>query len=654
MTYTPVRSATFYKTSLDPEYNNVMHCTNMDSQTYKEYLDKIFTPSKTVSVPSGQRYFKATNGKINIALPIPYTDLQSYGYNYLAISGDAYLEFYFITGFNSLNLGDSPMTNISLEYDAWANSTIGATYSTIGKLVRGTVNSYFINDSKAYVDNNFGAKEVKSVYTINPFNRNPSTSQDDPLFAEPKLLWAKLTLDSKDLYVRSNLTESYTKATNSGVFQSASQLPVVYYPVAVFTPDGLNLDGTETQPYSVKGYRSRTNELAVPIRNFDFKIDGLHVVDASLTFYPPFIVDYENYIFTVYNRFEFAYVAYKDNNDYIFPMQIGSGTDYTNYVSPAVYAKESDYSIDWEQSLTYANKIYVGKISRYYKGSMNKDDMIASSTVLKVPYNSYLTLKVTGTEYNVIPPANCLYYKIRIKHLEDSAFIYVAYYARNDELLLKSNYIKIDEIGMLPIVADSTSTYMRNNGNSISAKTNEITVKGYTRALTNLPQGIASIASGNYLGIANAAGSLATTAVDTKLALDSIDAKMKDVANQRDTIISVDTSAIANVFRNQVLIYKITPDINDNSTIKAAYDEHYKGVVCSKYVVFTEKYKKHFDYKQFEQIEFPLIGAYSERRKLENAFNRGVTIWYAEDLYTDGLYPLFRLLNKDMANEVQT
>lgn len=654
MTYTPVRSVTFYKTSLDPNYNNVMHCKNMDSQVYKEYLDKIFTPSKIVSVPVGQRYFKATNGKVNIALPISYTDLQTYGYNYVAISGDAYLEFYFIKGFTSLNLGDSPMTNISLEYDAWANSTIGANYGSMCKLVRGTINSYFINNNKAYVDNNFGAKEIKTVYTINPFNKNPSPSQEDPLFAEPKLLWAKLTLDSDEIYCRSTLDTDYAKVTNPGVFQSVSQLPVVYYPVAVFTPDGLNLESGRAQPYSIKGYRGRSIELSVPIRNFDFKIDGLHVVDASLTFYPPFIVDYENYIFTVYNRFEFAYLAYKNNDEYIPPMQVGSGSDNTNYVSVAVYAKEKDYSIDWEQSLTYANKIYVGRVSRYFKGTMNTEDIISSSTVLKVPYNSYLTLKVTGTDYHVIPPANCLYYKILIKHLEDSAYIYVAYYNRNDTIILKSNYIKIDEIGTLPIVADSASVYMRNNGNSISAKTNEITTKGYTRALTALPQGISAIASGNVLGIANAVGSLATTAIDTKLALDSIDAKMKDVTNQRDTIVAVDINAISNVFRNQVLIYKVTPDINDNSVIKAAYDEHWQGVVCSKYVEFNKKYKKHFDYKQFEQIEIANIGTYEERNKLENAFNRGVTIWYAEDLYKDGLYPLFRILNKDMANEVET
>lgn len=648
----------FYKTPFDNAYKNVPYFSSSSNADILNFFNTNVTGFKW-KYPNLNISLRETNGKIILNYGGGTdTQLTLQGrlikdYNYCAIgyklptSSTLVYIFYFITAYSTLNQGPNPTTELQLQYDVWVNNfdKISA-YSTKYPLSKGTINTYFTYNNKTYTNNNFGTKQVQTVFQMNPYNRIPSPSTPDPLLSHPRLLWLKVTLDSKEnVYIKNSGDESWALATNVGTFASASQLPVIYAPIAVLSPDGLNI---ETGTYSVKGYYNRSITNTTVISNLSFTLDGLHVVDASVTAYPPFIVNYEDNIFTVYNRFNFAQLSYENGSN--FPITFSDAVSGNKHF--CVFSKELDYNIDWEQEFTYEAKIYVPEVSRYDSATLSQDEIIASSTALRVPYNNYLKLDICGTQYNIIPPANTYYYRIRIKHLESGAFIYVAYYNTNDTVISRSPYMRIDEIGGIPVVSDSLSVYMRNNGNTYAANSYAIGAKGFTNAM-NKSVGIGlSAAFGNVSGVVNGALQFNQTLLDTELAQKSLSAKIQDVDNQRDNIQPVSNNSIENIFRNQVIIYKISAKYDSNDAINLAYDEHCFGVNCNIYDSINAQHKKHFDYKQFSTVSIPTINNIDERLMVETILTTGVTYWYVNQLIADELSEELKSLDKMIGNEV--
>lgn len=651
----------FFKTPFDNTYKNVPYfMSNATNAQIFNFFYTSFPGFKWLSNPINIS-LKETNGKIllhyggasNDVTNHMLTGKQIKDYNYCCIKWtpgqglSPKYYFYFVTGYSTLNQGTYPSTELSLEYDVWVNN-----FSEIANnkpkyhLTKATINSYFIKDNKAYIDNNFSSKEVPTITSINPFNKNPSSSSPTPLLSNPVLLWLKVTLDgAENVYIKNNGDEAWTKASNVGVFSSASQLPVVYYPIAVLSPNGLDL---ETDTYSVEGFYNRSLTNSTTLTNFRFTLNGLHIVDASITAYPPFQVSYADHKFTIFNRFNFSQLSYENGSN--FPVTFTDPVNGNRHY--CVYLKESDYDIDWDDQYTYDANIYVNKVLRYNTGEMDEDAIVSSSCSLRIPYNNYLKLDICGTQYNIIPPANTYYYRIRIKHIESGSYIYVVYYNTLDTEISRSPYMRISEVGGIPVVSDSLSVYMRNNGNSYAAKSYEISAKGYTNALNKVVGiGIAA-AHYNVSGVIEGALQLNQTLLDTELAKKALNAKIQDVNNQRDSIQPVSNNSIENIFRNQVIIYKITPRFDSYDAIQLAYDEHYYGVNCNVYDTINKKYKKYFDYKQYESISIPSIYNIQERNLVERILREGTTFWYTDPIITDGIINQLKALNKNIANEV--
>lgn len=651
----------FFKTPFDNAYKNVPYFT---SNTTNEHIFNFFYTSfsgfKWLSNPISIS-LKETNGKIllhyggvsNDTNNHMLTGKQIKDYNYCCIKWtpgpgiSPKYYFYFITGYSTLNQGSYPSTELQLQYDVWTNNFASIHNNSVKfPLIKATLNTYFTYDNKKYTDNNFSCKQVQSIFKINPYTKNPSPSNPDPLLAEPKLLWLKVTLDTQSgAYIKNDGDESWGSAGNVGVLASATQLPVIYVPIAVLTPDGLDF---ESDVYNIKGYYNRSIQNSTTLSNINFKLDGTHIVDATVTAYPPFMVDYEDYTFTIYNRFNFSQFSYEQGSNY--PVSFIDTANQTKYY--AVFSKERDYMINWEQEFTYTTKIYVPQVNRFSGTILTDDEILASSSSIKSPYNTYLKLDICGTQYSIIPPPKCLYYRIRVKHVESATYIYVAYYNYLDSIISRSPYMRIDEVGGIPVVADSLSVFMRNNGNTYAASSYAIGARGFTNAMNKLAGIGMSVAAGNVTGSMSGALQLNQTLLDTELSQRALNAKIQDVDNQRDNIQPVSNNSIDNIFRNQVIIYQIYAKSDANDTLQLAYDEHYYGVNCNKYATINEIYKRYFDYKQFASVSIPSIHNIDERSMVEKILTDGTTYWYCDNFATDEKLDVLNALNKQIGNEV--
>lgn len=643
----------FCKIPFDNTYKNVPYFEYTSTSQIANYYKTYFTGFKW-KIPTLNISLRETNGKtiLNYGYGTD-TDLTLQGriikdYNYcilgykLPTSENLTYIFYFITGYTTLNQGMHPSTELQLQYDVWTNN-FASIYNNSVKfpLTKATLNTYFTYNNNKYIDNNFSCKQVQTIFKINPYTKNPSPSNPDPLLAEPKLLWLKVTLDTQShACIKNDGDEAWTSAENVGVLASAAQLPVIYVPIAVLTPDGLDF---ESDIYTIKGFYNRSIQNSTTLSNINFKLDGTHIVDAAVTAYPPFIVDYEDYTFTIYNRFNFSQFSYVNGSNY--PVSFIDAGDQTKYY--AVFSKERDYMINWEQEFTYTTKIYVPQVNRFSGTILTDDEILDSSSSIKSPYNTYLKLDICGTQYSIIPPPKCLYYRIRVKHVESATYIYVAYYNYLDSIISRSPYMRIDEVGRIPVVADSLSVFMRNNGNTYAASSYAIGARGFTNAMNKLA-GIGMSVAGSVSG----ALQLNQALLDTELSQRALNAKIQDVDNQRDNIQPVSNNSIDNIFRNQVIIYQIYAKSDANDTLQLAYDEHYYGVNCNKYAAINEIYKRYFDYKQFASVSIPSIHNIDERKMVEKILTDGTTYWYCDYFAIDEKLDVLNALNKQIGNEV--
>lgn len=179
-----------------------------------------------------------------------------------------------------MNQGINPTTELSLEYDCWLNNLQNILSDTEKHtMVKGHIKDidYLAGIGSTAVPKQImsSAPDVKTTFTI--YNQK----------RRHMILWVKLTLGVKKLFVANvdGATFTYSEETVYSVLPADSQLPVVYFPLAVFDT-GTRL--YETTQYKIRVHNpNETVDLLIP--NFNLSLDNSGVIfNAELTFYPPF------------------------------------------------------------------------------------------------------------------------------------------------------------------------------------------------------------------------------------------------------------------------------------------------------------------------------------------------------------------------------
>ena len=414
-----IKEITFFKVPFDNSYRNVYTFPSGQQtglqivQHFVEYFPNIvWNISESHPV-----VLKETNGKIILSATYNVIDIKDYNYcaikyNRISETGAPYYcKFYFITGYSSMNQGINPTTELSLEYDCWLNN-LQDILSDAEKhtMVKGHIKDidYLAGTGSTVVPKQImsSAPDVKTTFTICNQKRRHM------------ILWVKLTLGVKKLFVANvdGTSFTYSEETVYSVLPADSQLPVVYFPLAVFD--------TGTRLYEITQYKIRvhnpneTVDLLIP--NFNLSLDNSGAIfNAELTFYPPF----NYYLLDDTNIFEVdkdeslqikEYFVKEDVNSPLVRAFITADTGLASVIS-------ATNKVRTPRLLYFVEQIKLPMINGF--------DYLDGVLPQKYQYPFYYyEIEINGEKRKIIPPESTTDIEVIISILGESVVYYIDYY----------------------------------------------------------------------------------------------------------------------------------------------------------------------------------------------------------------------------------
>lgn len=635
------KKLTFLKVPFDNTYTNVYTFPELSSLAPADIAIALINYGfdSYVITAEKNRYFRITNGNVIMSVPATYDFIRKFNYVIAqAENPDEYTQFYFVTGYSTLNTGEASTTNINIQFDAYMNnyyaiSTVQEKYTQIA----GHVNDIVVNNGKIY---------PKNMYPI-PSSTNMIESNVD---CGRRILWLELTLDGEGDFTDGNTGESNAVQIYS-VYGSSAQLPIVLVPVAVF--DTLTMRFVTPGSYQL---RNLDQTQSLPISNQIYEINGLHVIQARYTYSCPFNYD------------EFT----DSNGQKYFLMESLSGT--SHYTIKDVYLKTTITETSGT-TIKYSPLCQTAvNLSTYSKVVMAKDSFEALSPIsfkklyCYVDFNNfspatYATPKdydetlipeiyrypfvyykvICGNEQiTIYPPEHCEGFNIyEIHEGYECAFQIEFYDAENVEIYSTLIHPR-NTTGFVPVVSKSEDIYMRNNGNSLTAQIqlaylnhikNSVTSSinylssgagAVQSALTNPANGISKAVSAETNRITdkiNNAYSLYSTMALTK-------AKIEDIKNSQDAVTNAGASANKNALsQDSIIVRKCFIDPSCTELQDYALSIYKNGINTNVSTSLLGSGRAMFFFRKLLSCHIPTITNNDERNEVENIFTEGATFW---------------------------
>lgn len=627
-----IQEITFFKVPFDNSYRNVY--TFPSGQQAGWYINQQFVKYFTNEVWNIAAFhpvvLKETNGKIILSATYNVVDIKDYNYcsiKYHKISQDGevdYWKFYFITGYSSMNQGVNPTTELSLEYDCWLNNLKDILSDTEKHtMVKGHIKDvdYLAGYGSTVVPRQImsSAPDVKTLFTISNQKRRH------------KILWVKLTLGVKKLFTASvdGSSFSYHEETIYSVLPADSQLPIVYFPLAVFDT-GTRL--YETTQYKIRVHNpNETVDLFIP--NFNLSLDDSGAIfNAELTFYPPFnyyLLDDTN-IFEVDKDESLQIQEYFVKEDINAPLVRAFITADTGLASVIVATNK----VRTPKQLYYVEQIKLPTISGY--------DYLDGELPQKYQYPFYYyEIEINGEKRKIIPPESTTDIEVITSILGESVVYYIDYYNSSKTRIYREKPVPIYVMGSIPVVANPESIFYRNQGNqflaqqeAVSTRYNVATTKNIINSAIGIGTTVAGIGAKNPKMVMSGVTSLIgsgmsqySESTEKNIQNQMFESKAEDLTNMAVSLNYMSNNGLVSLmFQNAMMIY-IHSAIENVSYTNTIRDIYRYGVSANKNDSLQEIPHMIFNYKQYLEFFAPYIKNLNERNIVESILYNGVTIW---------------------------
>lgn len=627
-----IKEITFFKVPFDNSYRNVY--TFPTGQQAGWYINQQFVKYFTNEVWNIAAFhpvvLKETNGKIILSTTYNVVDIKYYNYcsiKYHKISQDGevdYWKFYFITGYSSMNQGVNPTTELSLEYDCWLNNLKDILSDTEKHtMVKGHIKDvdYLAGYGSTARPRQImsSAPDVKTLFTISNQKRRHM------------ILWVKLTLGVKKLFTASvdGSSFSYHEETIYSVLPADSQLPIVYFPLAVFDT-GTRL--YETTQYKIRVHNpNETIDLFIP--NFNLSLDDSGAIfNAELTFYPPFnyyLLDDTN-IFEVDKDESLQIQEYFVKEDVNAPLVRAFITADTGLASVIVATNK----VRTPKQLYYVEQIKLPTISGY--------DYLDGELPQKYQYPFYYyEIEINGEKRKIIPPESTTDIEVITSILGESVVYYIDYYNSSKTRIYREKPVPIYVMGSIPVVANPESIFYRNQGNqflaqqeAVSTRYNVATTKNIINSAIGIGTTVAGIGAKNPKMVMSGVTSLIgsgmsqySESTEKNIQNQMFESKAEDLTNMAVSLNYMSNNGLVSLmFQNAMMIY-IHSAIENVSYANTIRDIYRYGVSANKNDSLQEIPHMIFNYKQYLEFFAPYIKNLNERNIVESILYNGVTIW---------------------------
>lgn len=665
------KKLTFLKVPFDNSYSNLYTFPDLDSLAPADIAQALINygfPSYVITAEKN-RHFKITNGNVIMSVPVDYDYIKNFNYVIAqSENADEYTQFYFVTGFSSLNTGEAPSTDINIQFDSYMNNYYYIT----------TVSEKFTQSSGHTLD------IVSKNNKIYPKQMYPSLSAtnmiESPVNLGYKILWLELTLDGEgDYYNTPEPEESTPKATPNSVYGSASQLPIVLVPIAVLN--------TSTMLFEPDGSFELVVGLEVSLRtrmaisNQIFKIfGGLHIVQARLTYSCPF-----NY--TAYTGEGTQAYFLVESNSYtlenlFIKTQIPTTESATEYkylpLCETVSGSTEQFTV--LVSRTAITSLKEVRLKKVY-GVINTDYIpnYAITGDYKPEYipqmKAYPFIQyklICGNEQiTLYPPEHCtniVIYEI----IEGYESVYqITYCDSNIDVnnpygheIYSTTLHPRNTNGFVPTVISSEDVYIRNNGNALNtqmqlarlnfAKNSVQNSLGY--AISGIGAMITAVSNpiAGAMQMASAKSSRISNSIDNAYSLystiKSTDASIEDTKNAQDTITNVDANALKNaLMQDSIIVRKCEVDPSCTTYNSIAQSIYKNGIDTRCETGLLDSNRKLFFYRKLINCSIPTITNIEERTTVESIFLNGATFWklkyYPNNLDKSSVYSMQKTRN---------
>lgn len=627
-----IQEITFFKVPFDNSYRNVY--TFPTGQQAGWYINQQFVkyfPNEVWNIAiSHPVVVKETNGKIILSATYNVIDIKDYNYcsiKYHKISQDGeldYWKFYFITGYSSMNQGIKSTTELSLEYDCWLNNLKDILSDTEKHtMVKGHIKDvdYLAGYGSTTVPRQImsSAPDAKTLFTI--YNKK----------RRHMILWVKLTLGVKKLFTASvdGSSFSYHEETIYSVLPADAQLPIVYFPLAVFDT-GTRL--YETTQYKIRVHNpNETVDLFIP--NFNLSLDDSGAIfNAELTFYPPFnyyLLDDTN-IFEVDKDESLQIQEYFVKEDVNAPLVRAFITADTGLASVIVATNK----VRTPKQLYYVEQIKLPTISGY--------DYLDGELPQKYQYPFYYyEIEINGEKRKIIPPESTTDIEVITSILGESVVYYIDYYNSSKTRIYREKPVPIYVMGSIPVVANPESIFYRNQGNqflaqqeAVSTRYNVATTKNIINSAIGIGTTVAGIGAKNPKMVMSGVTSLIgsgmsqySESTEKNIQNQMFESKAEDLTNMAVSLNYMSNNGLVSLmFQNAMMIY-IHSAIENVSYTNTIRDIYRYGVSANKNDSLQEIPHLIFNYKQYLEFFAPYIKNLNERNIVESILYNGVTIW---------------------------
>lgn len=632
MARSTISEITFFKVPFDNSYRNVYTFPSgkqTGSNINQEFVTYFPNTVWNISVEHPV-VLKETNGKIILSATYNVIDIKDYNYcsiKYHKITQDGesdYWKFYFITGYSSMNQGINSTTELSLEYDCWLNNLQDILSDTEKHtMVQGHIKDvdYMARLGSTTVPKQImsSAPDVKTTFTI--YNKT----------RRHMILWVKLTLGVKKLFVAdvTGTSITFSEETVRSVLPADSQLPIVYFPLAVFDT-GTRL--YETTQYKIRVHNpNETVDLLIP--NFNLSLDNSGtIINAELTFYPPF----NYYLLDNTNIFELdkdeslqskEFFVKEDKNSPLVRAFITADTGLASVIS-------AQNIIRTPRQLYFVEQIRLPTISGY--------DYLGGALPQKYQYPfHYYEIEINGEKRKIIPPESTDYFEVIIFILGESVEHYIDYYNRSKMRIYREKPVPIYVMGSIPVEANPESIFYRNQGNQFLAQQEAISTRYNVSSTKNIINGaigigttLAGVAAkkpsmvmGGISSIIGSGMSQYSASTEKNIQNQMFETKIEDLSNMPISLNFMSNNGLVSLsFQNALMIYEHTAV--ENTSYTSALREIYRyGVSTNISDSLQEIPHNIFNYKQYLDFFAPYIKNLNERNVVEAILYNGVTIW---------------------------
>lgn len=631
-----VKGITFFKVPFDNTYRNVYTFPGSVMTTQIIY-QKFYANFPHYDYVSSEKTldFKITNGKVMLtvkgdSVARNYFNIKDYNYCalYHNVAGIPEWRFYFITSVSSLNQGPTPSTAVNLEYDCWHNNLF-----------------YIKNDKQQFTLTKGHILDVTKVgSTIRPLQISYTDSKfpvkREIIAAQPVILWLKLTLADDTLYV--NKDGQIVEDTVHSAIGGDSQLPVVYFPAAVYLPTSK----TFADPYSYSLIVNSINgEETTRIGKLNyFCSKSGEILQAEYTYYPPFKIIYTSSdktfrIGTDQHKELKVYYVNQNRNTLINSAWADGNTEYSANKVVAGEVSQSGYATTIASDFTISKLVSLPSVAddAYEDVNVNLNALPQS---LQMPM-IYYELELMGTTVPIEVPENCSSFYVDVNIMDGNTY-YRFRFMQGTVEIKRTLPVSFANNGYIQIATDQTAMFYRNQGNQLLAQeqannrvyeTKKVTA-GVTAA-AGFGNALLKAASGNGIGAAgsalssgaNLANSLIENEINYENKTEALEAKKADAENALSSLSTV-TGNANNLILNQNYLHIVKCTVLDTVARTQILNNIYRFGPNSTVVdSINTLVHKVFNFKRYSSYEANYIPNYQERRILESILTSGVTIW---------------------------